>query len=242
MRRIPELHGLWPEAKFVHLVRDGRDVCLSMMNWRERAAAGRYTAWEVDPVSITALWWRRKVLLGREGGGPLGPGLYHEVRYESLISDPARECERLCGFLGVPCDDAMTQFDERRKRTDPDLDESTRPCRSRWPRDWHSQMPRGGIERFEAAAGDLLKELGYPLATDPKPEAMRHAAEDPPLLRAKSSRGEKLAGGLGSVNPYVFIVGCARSGRRCCGRLVDAHPLIAIIHETHWITKRFNKR
>ncbi|MGH3145922.1 MAG: sulfotransferase family protein, partial [Rubrobacter sp.] len=102
VRRIPELHGLWPEAKFVHLIRDGRDVCLSTLEWESaKAAAGRYTAWEVDPISTTALWWRRKVLLGREGGKPLGPGLYHETRYEALISDPVRECERLCRFLGV---------------------------------------------------------------------------------------------------------------------------------------------
>jgi hypothetical protein len=29
---LPTLHGLWPKAKFVHIIRDGRDVCLSVLN------------------------------------------------------------------------------------------------------------------------------------------------------------------------------------------------------------------
>ena len=42
-------------------------------------------------------------------------------------------------------------------------------------------------------------------------------------------------------NPYVFIVGCPRSGTTLLKRLVDAHPAIASPPETHWIT-RFYKR
>ena len=58
---IPKVHALWPNAKFVHIVRDGRDVCLSVMNWKKAGRiAGRYATWEEDPVSTTALWWERK--------------------------------------------------------------------------------------------------------------------------------------------------------------------------------------
>jgi hypothetical protein len=35
VRRIPTFHALWPEARFVHIVRDGRDVCLSVLNWNK---------------------------------------------------------------------------------------------------------------------------------------------------------------------------------------------------------------
>ena len=58
---IPKLHALWPEARFVHIVRDGRDVCLSVMNWKKAGGvAGRYATWEEDPVSTTALWWEKE--------------------------------------------------------------------------------------------------------------------------------------------------------------------------------------
>ena len=44
------------------------------------------------------------------------------------------------------------------------------------------------------------------------------------------------------MNPYVFIVGCARSGTTLLRRIVDAHPDIAITRETHWIAKRFERQ
>ena len=39
------------------------------------------------------------------------------------------------------------------------------------------------------------------------------------------------------ANPYVFIVGCARSGTTLLRRIVNAHPQIAIMPESHWITR-----
>ena len=44
------------------------------------------------------------------------------------------------------------------------------------------------------------------------------------------------------MNPYVFIVGCARSGTTLLRRIIDAHRQIAITRETHWIAKRFERR
>ena len=119
MRNIPTLQSFWSEARFVHLVRDSRDVCLSILIWKKADRnAGRYATWTEDPVSTTALWWERKVRLGREGGASLGPELYHEVRYESLVARPAEECAGLCEFLDVPYDDAMVRFHEGKTRTD----------------------------------------------------------------------------------------------------------------------------
>ena len=50
VRSIPTLHDLWPEAKFVHIVRDGRDVALSAVNWdRAYKLANRYSTWTEAP-------------------------------------------------------------------------------------------------------------------------------------------------------------------------------------------------
>src|SRR5215211_8966777 len=43
-------------------------------------------------------------------------------------------------------------------------------------------------------------------------------------------------------NPYVFIVGCSRSGTTLLQRLVDAHSLIAITSQTNWVTRYFEMR
>ena len=72
--------------------------------------------WEVDPITTAAVWWEWHVRLGREDGGSLAPKLYHEVRYEALVSEPAKECETLCDFLDLPYDDAMLKFHEAERR------------------------------------------------------------------------------------------------------------------------------
>jgi hypothetical protein len=180
-RHIRTLHDLWPEAKFVHLIRDGRDVCLSIMDWEriERRAIGRSATWARDPVSTAALWWKWFVGLGREDGGPLEPELYHEVRYESLVANPVDECVALCEFLGVPYDGAMVRFAEGRTMTNPAFD-----AKQAWLpvtpglRNWRSQMPAEDVERFEAVAGDLLEELGYPRAfPTPSSEALERVSK-----------------------------------------------------------------
>src|ERR671914_974011 len=55
---LPTLHGLWPKAKFVHLIRDGRDVCLSMVNWKwvVKKLVRHFPNWTEDPVIAAALW------------------------------------------------------------------------------------------------------------------------------------------------------------------------------------------
>jgi hypothetical protein len=163
VRQLPTLHALWPEARFVHLIRDGRDVCLSLLEWRSGPRlAGRFSSWAEDPVSTAALWWEWHVRLGREDGLSLGPERYRELRYESLVSNPERECSAVCNFLGVRYDDAMVRFQRGRERGGPG-----RGAKGAWRpvtaglRDWRTQMPAGDIERFEAAAGELLDELDY---------------------------------------------------------------------------------
>ena len=126
-------------------------------------SVGRFAAWNRDPISTSAFWWKWDVERVRESASLLGPGLYREVRYESLIARPPEECAALCEFLGLPYDEAMLGFHEGRTKTKPGLD-AKRAWLPITPglRDWRSEMTAGEVERFEVAAGDLLEELGYP--------------------------------------------------------------------------------
>jgi hypothetical protein len=165
VRKIRVLHALWPEAKFVHLIRDGRDVCLSALDWKRKAArmASLYPTWTESPVMTAALWWEWHLERRRRRGQLLGRDLFYELRYEALVTRPAEECAKLCAFLGVPYDDAMLRFHEGRTRAEPGLS-----AKDAWLpispglRDWRTQMAPRDIEHFEAAVGDLLDELGYP--------------------------------------------------------------------------------
>jgi hypothetical protein len=188
VRRIRALHDAWPDARFIHLIRDGRDVYLSARSWPSaERSVGRYPTWREDPVSTAAFWWERKVRAGREGGRPLEPRLYREVRYEALVSEPARECVALCGYLGVPFDEAMVRFDARQTSGDADLDRAHPwlPITAGL-RDWRTQMSDEDVERFEALAGDLLEELGYRRAfPHPGGGARRQAARVRGLLQGR---------------------------------------------------------
>lgn len=185
VRWISGLHGLWPETRFIHIIRDGRDVYQSMRSWRNpdpTATDGfrrsgdilvsRFKGWDEDPAVTLALWWKWTVLLGRQGGRSLGSSQYHEVMYERLVSDPVGTSRTLCAFLEIPFRMEMVRFAEGKTVPDPRLE-----TKFRWLpptpglRDWRTEMSNDVIERFEAAAGDLLDELGYERGATGSPSA-----------------------------------------------------------------------
>ena len=191
VRKIQTLQRLWPRARVIHLVRDGRDVCLSMINRPlNNPNRGPLSTWSQDPVTTAGLWWEWSVKLGRQAGNALGCGLYYEMRYESLVARPQEECRALCVFLGVPYEEAMLRFHEGRKKSAPPSDakhawlpstENNSDFRLRpitaGLRDWRSQMSHEDVERFEAAVGGLLDELAYPRAfRQVRPERLEEAS------------------------------------------------------------------
>ncbi len=158
---IPMLSTLFPEARFIHVIRDGRDVALSWM----------VTGWDFGPETVeeAALYWRYHVQRGRRTGSYLGPERYLEVHYEQLVTHPRSVVERLCEFIDLEFDPAMlTRTDTASEM----LAEMPRPGHHQnllisipaQLRDWRQDMCRNDIQIFEALAGELLSDLGYELA------------------------------------------------------------------------------
>jgi hypothetical protein len=202
VRRMHTLHALWPHARFVHLIRDGRDTALSLMNWPKvrNKKPGTFATWKDDPVSTAALWWELNVRRGREAGQSVGPELYREMRYESLVAHPKQECAALCEFLGLAYDEAMLRYHETLGKVEP-----SPAARHDWQpitsglRDWRTQMPSDDVERFEAATGALLTELGYPRAfPQPRPERLEMASRVRDLWVRDLDR--RIAGGASAEN------------------------------------------
>jgi hypothetical protein len=166
---LPVLAGMFPEARFVHIIRDGRDVALSSM-----AVEGH----RLDTVDL-ALNWKLRVGTGRADGRALGPSRYHEVRYERLVAEPGAEVAVLCGFLDLDFEPAMLRFSEHRAGVPEKVLVNPRHARLAEPlspgaRSWRTHMDRRDLEVFEAAAGALLTELGYERAA-PRPPVSAHA-------------------------------------------------------------------
>lgn len=167
VRHMPLLQNLFPAARFIHLVRDGRDVALSLADWgrlknRPKGPARMYRLWDENPLAVSALWWEYKVAQGRNDASSLRPDSYTEMRYEDLVASPDTELERLTDFLGLPYSEAMVRFHVGKTRNQPGLS-----AKSAWLpatqgiRDWRRSMPDNDVQLFEALAGDCLSDCGY---------------------------------------------------------------------------------
>lgn len=162
------LADLFPESRFIHVIRDGRDVALSYMEggWGPRTLAGN------------AVYWRRFVRRGRKEGARLGAARYCEVRYESLLDDPEEELRRLSRFVDLEFNEAMLQYFERSRAllVTPRLLKTHGALQlppTKGLRDWRQEMPKEDVTLFEALAGNLLSELGYERTTPSVPARTR---------------------------------------------------------------------
>ncbi|HET7483473.1 MAG TPA: sulfotransferase, partial [Actinomycetota bacterium] len=154
--RIPFLADLFPDSRFIHLVRDGRNVALS------------YAGMPFGPKTVpkAATIWSQRVMAGVRDGRPLGDARYTEVLYESFVADTEGHVRKLCDFLELDFDPAMLDYADRARdfvfekaaRYNPHVLEKPRTD----VRSWKDEMPDRQVELFEAVAGDVLSEFGYP--------------------------------------------------------------------------------
>ena len=167
--QLDVLGEVFPEAKFVHIIRDGRDVALAYLDRDE---------WGPSTVADAAHYWRSRVARGRTAGVKLGSERYREVRYEDMVEDPEGTTRTLCEFLGIPFEDEMLEF--HRKGDDfaaatphPDAFKNLAKPITKGMRDWRRQMSAEDVALFEAIAGDLLATTGYEVTGAPVPATLR---------------------------------------------------------------------
>lgn len=160
---IPTLARAFPEARFVHIIRDGRDVALSLL---ERVELPPYTV----PAAIAH--WRRRVLAASVAGAALGPKRYCEVRYEDLLEDPEWSLRRLCMFLDLDFSPQMLEYSDSGREAAmamdyPQYHRNLVNPPTKGVRDWRTAMLPRDQHLFEALAGDVLRRYGYPLNGTP---------------------------------------------------------------------------
>jgi len=158
MQNLRLLERLFPDARFVHLIRDGRDAALSFL----AMPRGIVTETWMHPRTPAdfAAQWRMEVGAARRLGGRVGPR-YLEVRYEDLVADVEAVLRRICEFAGLDYEPAMANYAGN-------VDVSAKPHQQRLMqpptkgvRDWRTQMRPDDVALFEHVAGDMLRELGY---------------------------------------------------------------------------------
>ena len=155
---IPLLLKLFPEAKIIHIYRDGRDVARSWIRVRYRPQ-NIYTA---------AQLWKSWVGAGRQAGAALPREMYLEVCYEQLLAQPRETMQRVCEFIAEPFDEAVLRLNPIAQNR-PFLARLSPYARKPRPVEivssncgkWKTRMPAWGRVLFESVAGDLLQSLDY---------------------------------------------------------------------------------
>jgi hypothetical protein len=150
--------AMFPEARFVHVIRDGRDVSLSI----EAGADSWAPAMRGGDLTARALEWRQTVKDIRHQGELLGER-YYEIRFEDLRSEFDPTVRGLFEFAGTPADHQAIA----RAREQTDLSGYSEEARKSGFRSkgsvggWRGRFTRADAKEFERAAGSLLIELGY---------------------------------------------------------------------------------
>ncbi|RMD63716.1 MAG: sulfotransferase [Alphaproteobacteria bacterium] len=157
---VDEIDTLWkvfPGCKFIHLVRDGRDVALSL----------RRIAWGTSSIPRMAHEWRWKTLLAHKMGNLLGDH-FLEVRYEDLVLDTEATLRTICAFLGESYDARMLDYHVKGVKADELPSDSIRwhrmSVRAPDPKkvfEWKTAMSEADQIIFEEIAGDALSAFGY---------------------------------------------------------------------------------
>lgn len=180
---IPILADLFGEARFVHIIRDGRDVALSLME----------KPWGPKTLGDAAVLWKKQVETARSDGRRLDPIRYHELRYHDLVEDTESVVRNASSFLGLDFDpDMLNYFEKERPGRSVAKGNVHRPP-TRGMRDWRGQLSHEEVVLFDALAGDLLDELGYEkgrpgASVTERLRARRRAAEVQMKLAARGAR------------------------------------------------------
>ena len=148
---LETLSALFPESRFVHIIRDPRSVAASLMQ----------RSWATNTPEGCAYYWRRHVEAGQRVGTALGDR-YVEVRYEALVTEPARTMRSVSEHLAVPFEAQMLDFasagaEYADRNFDPAIHERLSGALELRP---HGLDDRS-CSIVEATAGDLAERLGY---------------------------------------------------------------------------------
>ena len=140
-----KLQYLWPRAKYIYLLRDGRDVACSVV---EMGWAGN--------VFVGAKWWLEAEHEWAEYQKTLGRDRWIEVRYEDLTADSAAQLRRICDFIGVTFSERMFDYTESSSYSLPDPAQSFK---------WRRKVAPKDLQLLEARIGPQLAKRGYKLSS-----------------------------------------------------------------------------
>lgn len=156
---LPQLQQFFPQARFIHLVRDPRAVVNS---WRS-------VPWSTGSISQDAQAWRFHVGAPRRCGGNVRAAIF-TLYYEQLVLAPEENLRALCRFLNL---EFMPQMLTYHQKSAPLVNVSREPWKARAVKPvsqdrlthWRTELSEDAIAQIEAVAWWEMRRLGYKAKT-----------------------------------------------------------------------------
>lgn len=185
VKQVDLLLRLFPDAQFVHLIRDGRDCVSSLkeMPW--------YTLDSFHAVST----WAEAMDAGAKLRKSMPEDSYYELRYEDLTEDPATEMKKLCHFLEEDFDQAMLSPREAAQ--------VAVPVHKVWHSNTHGEVTKSRVGSWstrledweialcEQVLGERLESMGYELSGTEKAAKEHVLAFQKTMQKRRASRMRK---------------------------------------------------
>lgn len=200
-----------PKSRFIHIIRDGRDVVCSMRNVRR--TAGHQTS----DIAQGAALWKRSVLAAQKAQD-FG-NRYLELRYEKLLENGPSVLKRVYEFIGIPISieeateivriHSFEKMKKYRPTGDPEIKGNQGHYYKGKSGTWKDELVRAERDLFRCIAGDLLVELGYANSAWLPPSTRQHYNQNN-LARSIRTRMEHLMAALlgerlaNRIRPIIF--------------------------------------
>lgn len=154
---LPVIKKLFPDAKILHIIRDGRDVVPSLLKH-----------WTVGPQTNdfleTVYYWKNHVKRGRVDGPYYFGKDYMELKYEQLVSNPEKVLRSICDFIGEEFEENMLKTNANAGSFVPQWEwhkNTNKPINKERVELWRQKMSRYELCLFHLEAGGILKQLDY---------------------------------------------------------------------------------
>ena len=153
IKHVNTLFAIFPNAKMLHLVRDGRSVAASLLK----------VAWGPNTMDKAAYFWLTNLAYGLAAESCFGPERILRVHYEQLVLEPEVTLRRICDFSGLAYTAEMCvgssyelpQFTQKQHALVCKAPDASRIAA------WQTQLSQRQVEIFETVAGGVLESLGY---------------------------------------------------------------------------------
>jgi len=152
---VPLIMEMFPDAQIIHILRDGRDCALSMLE--------RGKDLDIHNIYHATRIWKQYVDAGQAAGRLLDSSQYYEFRYEDLLQRQLDVVSGLCDFLGEEFSESVINY--RKASGSGKTPLLRKPIQAGNSEKWKNRMSRRQIRMFECIAGDTLTANGYTVTT-----------------------------------------------------------------------------